>query len=67
MSENVYVLEALTRIRLQELHAAAAHARLLAGLPARPTLARRALAAVLGVMRPGAQRSAPLALGRHPR
>ncbi len=67
MGDNLYVLESWVRTRIDELHAAAARERLLAGLPARATLARRALAVVLGLMRTGGQRSAALAVGEHPR
>lgn len=67
MDDNFYVLEIWARTRLAEFHAAAARERLLAGLPKRPTLARRALAGVLGLMRTERQRSTPLATAEHRR
>ena len=67
MGDNLYVLERCVRTRIAELHAASARERLIAALPARPTLARRALAAVAGLMRTQASRSTPLAVGEHPR
>jgi hypothetical protein len=67
MGDNLYVLEVLMRSRVQEFHAAAARDRLLAGLPRRPTLARRAVAAALGLMRVGGHRSTALTAAEHSR
>ncbi|MEX2147767.1 MAG: hypothetical protein WED01_12220 [Candidatus Rokuibacteriota bacterium] len=67
MGDNFYLMESCLRIRIAELHAAAARERLIAALPARPTRARRALAAVAGLMRTASPRSTPLAAGEHPR
>ena len=67
MSDNLYTLEVLMRNRVEEFHAAAAQDRLLAGLPKRPTLARRALTAALGLMRVGGERSTSLTAAEHSR
>ena len=67
MGDNLYTLEILMRSRVQEFHAAAARDRLLAGLPRRPTLARRALTAALGLMRMGGERSTALTAAEHSR
>ncbi|HUF91096.1 MAG TPA: hypothetical protein VMR23_01890 [Candidatus Limnocylindria bacterium] len=67
MGDNPYVMESCVRIRIAELHAAAARERSIAALPARPTLARRALAAVAGLMRTAAPRSTAVPVGEHPR
>jgi hypothetical protein len=67
MGDNLYVLDVLMRSRIEEFHAAAARDRLLAGLPQRPTLARRGLAAALGLMRMGGQRSTALTAAEHSR
>lgn len=67
MGDNLYVLEVLMRSRTEEFQAAAARDRLLAGLPTRPTLAHRALAAALGLMRMGGQRSTALTAAPHSR
>ncbi len=67
MGDNLYLLEVLMRSRVQEFHAAAARDRLLAGLPKRPTLARRALTAALGLMRMGGERSTPFTAAEHSR
>jgi hypothetical protein len=50
MGESLYVLEVLTRVRIDELRAQAARDRVMAGLPARGTLAGRVRAAVLGLV-----------------
>ncbi len=63
MDDNLYLMESCLRSRIAELHAAAARERLIAALPARPTFARRALAAVAGLMRTADRRSTPLAVG----
>jgi hypothetical protein len=51
MGESLYVLEVLTRVRIDELRAQAARDRVMAGLPARATLAGRVRAAVLDLVR----------------
>ena len=67
MGDNLYTLEILMHSRVAEFHAAAARDRLLAALPRRPTLARRALVAALGLMRVGGQRSTALTAAEHSR
>ena len=67
MGDNLYVLEVLMHSRVAEFHAAAARDRLLAELPTRPTLARRALAAALGLMRMGGQRATALTAAQNSR
>jgi hypothetical protein len=67
MTDNLYVMEGWVRVRIDDLHAAAARERLLAAAPARASLARRALTALLGVMRTGGRGATALAMGQPPR
>jgi len=67
MTDNLYVLEGWVRIRLDELHAAAARERLLTAAPARAPRARRALAAVLSLMLSRGRAATSLAAGQPPR
>lgn len=67
MTDNLYVLEGWVRFRIGDLHAAAARERLLAAAPARASLARRALAVLLPVMRRGGRGATALAMGQPPR